>query len=275
MHPNLYLQTYWRSHIRPEIFVAMSFSPEYDSRFKDIIEPAIGEVGATGAKLIARRVDLSKSGDSIVTQIMDGVAHSEMVLADVSTAGYDAKSGRPYRNANVMYEVGLALACRQPAEVLLLRDDLNPFLFDVSTIPHLHVDFSNAPQARVSITEELNHRLAERNHLEDARIASAISTMTAQEKQILHVFAQYTPSQVFWITSENLATLAAVPRLLDKQLMTTVGITHDGHAMYRWTRLGYVLAQSLTRLIPTYTFASEQAPPSSSTGEAPPSTAAE
>ena len=99
--------------------------------------------------------------------------------------------------------------------------------------------------------------------------------MTAQEKQILHVFAQYGPEQMFWVTQENLATLAALPRLLDKQLIITSGITHDEHAMYRWTRLGLTLARNLATLIPTYTFAEEQAPPSSSTGETPISTATE
>lgn len=70
----------------------------------------------------------------MLTDIMDGIAHSLMVLADVSTAGKDQNTGEPYRNGNVMYEVGLALACRQPAEVLLIRDDRDRFLFDVSTI---------------------------------------------------------------------------------------------------------------------------------------------
>ena len=60
------------------------------------------------------RVDLSKTGDiSILTDIMDGIAHSEMFLADISSTGYDSKTAEPYRNGNVMYEVGLAVACLQ------------------------------------------------------------------------------------------------------------------------------------------------------------------
>jgi len=69
------------------------------------------------------RVDVSKTGDSVLTDIIDGIAHCEMILADVSAIGYDSKTGDPYRNGNVMYEVGLAVAARQPSEVLLIQDD--------------------------------------------------------------------------------------------------------------------------------------------------------
>ena len=113
MHPNLYLRTFWTSSFRPEVFVAMSFGESMKSRFTDVVKPAVEANAHHGVRLSAKRVDLSKSGDSILTDIADGIAHSSMVLADVSVVGYDAKTGQSYRNGNVMYEVGLALACRQ------------------------------------------------------------------------------------------------------------------------------------------------------------------
>src|SRR5687768_9612375 len=122
--------------MRPQVFVAMSFDPKYQSRFKEIVEPAIQQLHVDGKQLSTYRVDISKNGDSILTDIVDGIAHSRLVLADVSSIGKDSVTGRPYRNANVLYEVGLALACRHPAEVLSVRDDEDPFLFDVSTVPH-------------------------------------------------------------------------------------------------------------------------------------------
>ena len=76
-------------------------------------------------------MDLSKTGDSILTDIVDGIAHSQLVPADVSTIGKDSVTGTPYRNGNVMYEVGIALACRHPSEVLLVRDDEDTFPFTV------------------------------------------------------------------------------------------------------------------------------------------------
>ncbi len=118
MHPNIYLRSFWRSTFTSSVFVAMSFAELYKKRFDEIIKPAIEDITYRGQKLKANRVDLSKTGDSILSDIVDGIAHSIMVLADVSVIGYDSKTGHSYRNGNVMYEVGLALACRQPSEVL-------------------------------------------------------------------------------------------------------------------------------------------------------------
>ena len=136
MHPNAFLKTFWKLEPKIQIFVAMSFDPKYQGRYNEVIKPAIETIAFNGINIEAKRVDLSKSGDSILTEIMDGIAHSLMVVADVSSIGKDSINGYPYRNGNVMYEVGIALACRQPEEVLLLRDDQDKFLFDVSTVPH-------------------------------------------------------------------------------------------------------------------------------------------
>lgn len=252
MHPNPYLRTFWRANFRPEIFVAMSFSGTYEERFDKIIRPAIESIQHRSRQLKANRVDLSRSGDSILTEISDGIAHAEMVLADVSTLGYDAKTGNAYRNGNVMYEVGLALACRQPTEVLLIRDDHDKFLFDVSTIPHKQMNFADEASARTELANELVARLREINHMNDARLLLATSTLTAPERGIIEAFKDYTPEKVFWLQKGNLATLAAIPRLLDKQLLITAGTTNDGKEMFRWTRLGYTLAQSLETLLPKH-----------------------
>jgi hypothetical protein len=233
----------------------MSFAEPFKRRFTEIIEPAIQDVTYHGTKLLASRVDLSKTGDSILTDIIDGIAHAVMVLADVSVIGNDAKTGETYRNGNVMYEVGLALASRQSGEVLLIRDDKAPFLFDVSTVPHKHIDFSEPTTARSILRLEIEARLREIDHVHDARIAIAIATLTSQEREILGTFAKYHMEQTFWLTTHNLATLATLPRLLDKQIIRTAGITHDGYAMFKWTELGKILADRLDQLVPRFNFA--------------------
>ena len=120
MFPNAYLKSLWQMSVRPQVFVAMSFADIYKRRFDEVIAPAITGIQAYGRRLEPFRVDFSKSGDSILTDIMDGIAHCQMFLADVSIIGHDSKTGHAYRNGNVMYEVGLAVACRQPTEILLI-----------------------------------------------------------------------------------------------------------------------------------------------------------
>ncbi len=253
MYPNLFLKTFWRSEFRPQVFVAMSYADACQKRFDEVIAPAIESITVSGIQLKPYRVDLSKSGDSILTDIIDGIAHSEMFLADISTVGHDSKTGIAYRNGNVMYEVGLAVACRQAAELLLIRDDKDKFLFDVSTIPHKNIDFTDVASARAELKEELMQRLKERDYINDNRIKIAIATLTADEKIVLETFVKHSPEQGFGFKNDgsvNFLAMAAMPRLLDKQLVKTIAAADDGQPVYAWTRLGYDVAKKLNILLP-------------------------
>ena len=232
--------------LKPQIFVAMSFAPQYKSRYDAIISPAIQSIAINKVPLKAYRVDTSKSGDSILTDIMEGIAHSQMVLADVSTFGTDAQTKHPYRNGNVMYEVGIALACRQPQEVLLIRDDNDHFLFDVSTIPHLTIDFNNVHSARQRLQDELMARFRERQYVNDARVQLAIAGLSAEELTALKQVAEYATGTVWGrkdTGSVDFSAMASTPRLLDKGLIQLAGKFVEGYPAYHLTPLGMVVAK--------------------------------
>ena len=255
MHPNVFLKTFWRMDMKPQIFVAMSFAPHYKQRFDDIIAPAIRSIAFNHVPLSAYRVDTSKSGDSILTDIMEGIAHSRMVLADVSTIGKDASTSQKYRNGNVMYEVGIALACRQPQEVLLIRDDNDSFLFDVSTIPHLTIDFSNVVVARQRLQEELMARLREQLYVNDARVKMAIASLSVEELTQLKHVAEYAPDTVWGRKdsgSIDFLWMAAIPRLLDKGVIKLAGRFLEGHPAYQLTPLGYIVAKHIQSGLPEF-----------------------
>jgi len=232
--------------MKPTIFVAMSFADRYKARFEEVIEPAINSMELNGVALKADRVDISKSGDSILTDIMEGIAHSQIVLADVSSIGKDAVTGEPFRNGNVMYEVGLALACRHSSEVLLIRDDNDKFLFDVSTIPHKKIDFTNKKNAVAELHNELFSRLKERNHINDARVQLAIASLNSDEVLELKSIPDLGPGTVWGHPSQgvvNFHLMASIPRLLDKQLIKVEGEFEEGHPAYQLTPLGRIVAQ--------------------------------
>lgn len=253
MHPNAYLRTFWQLDVKPQIFVAMSFADEYRARYEKVIAPAIAGIKIGNIPLTPYRVDNSKSGDSILTDIMDGVAHSRMVLADLSSIGKDSKTGVPYRNGNVMYEVGVALACRQPADVLLLRDDTDKFLFDVSTVPHMHLDFVDVESARSKLQAELIARLNEQNYVNDTRVKLAIASLSNQEITLLIQLQEVSNEQARgWETSGTLLSKheAAVMRLLDKKLVTLKGLIREGPSAYQLTQLGRVVAQQVKSGLP-------------------------
>ncbi|MEA3323966.1 MAG: hypothetical protein U9Q37_02350 [Euryarchaeota archaeon] len=78
------------------------------------------------------RVDVRCISDSIVTEIFQGIAHHLVVFADVTTIAY--VDDKPIRNANVLYEVGLAHAIRLPEEVILFRSDEDQLIFDITNV---------------------------------------------------------------------------------------------------------------------------------------------
>ena len=247
MYPHTYLETLWRLVLRPQVFVAMSFAPQYANRYSRVIEPAIRRVLVDGQALEPHRVDISKSGDLILTDISDGIAHSRLVLADVSTAGRDAVTGAPFRNGNVMYEVGIALACRQPSEILLVRDDHDPFLFDVSAIPHVTLDFTDTSTAIAALSEHLLSRIREQRLVGDARIQMAIASLSAEETLLLRQSKDYAPSTVWGREVTGIASwyALATSRLLDKGIIRLAGEFEQEKPAFTFTPLGYVIHQAV------------------------------
>jgi hypothetical protein len=251
MHPNTYLKTFWRLDFQPRVFVAMSFAARYQKRFEEVITPAIRSITHYGKRLEPYRVDISKSGDSILTDISDGIAHSRLVLADVSSVGKDSVTGDAFRNANVMYEIGIALACRQPSDVLLVRDDHDKFLFDVSTIPHITLDFTNKTTAISVLQEQLVARLNEQDFVHDARVQIAIHSLSAEEIVLLKQMHAYDLTTIWGREVKALANWysLATSRLLDKGVIRLVGEFEGekGKPAFAFTPFGYEVHQAVNK----------------------------
>ena len=114
------------------VFVAMSFDPRFQERWSEVIVPAIGRLELGGAQFKPIRVDARTISECILTEILTGISNSTLFLADITSIGQ--LDGRPVRNGNVMYEVGLAHAVRLPEEVILFRSDDDDLLFDVGNV---------------------------------------------------------------------------------------------------------------------------------------------
>jgi len=245
MHPNAYLRTFWRMELRPTVFVAMSFADTYQDRYERVIRAAIEDEQLCGLGLTAHRVDVAKSGDSILTDIVDGIAHARLVLADVSVVGNDSRTGRAYRNGNVLYEVGVALSCRLPGDVLLIRDDHERFLFDLSTIPHMTLDFTS-PSAIGELRRHLADRIRTQQMAQDARIEMAVRTLTPTEVQaLLRLLEIAVTGHMRW-TVDGTVTSAletALARLLDKGLIYNTDIHAPRTSGFKLTPMGRVAAE--------------------------------
>ena len=232
----------------------MSFDSKYQKRFDDVIVPAVESSTVNGEQLTACRVDLSRTGDSILTDINDGIAHSTLVLADVSSIGVGRDSGNAFRNANVLYEVGVALASRQPHEVLLVRDDNDKFLFDVSTIPHATIDFDDGDKSVASLARLLQDRLDQSAFINDARVKVAISKLSSAEIYIIRNIGESSRRNGWGRTDEGRVTQWAdgIPRLLAGGIITMDGMFDKGHGCYKYTELGLVVSQYVLNDLRTF-----------------------
>ncbi|MDX2143213.1 MAG: hypothetical protein SFV19_07650 [Rhodospirillaceae bacterium] len=250
MHPNAFLRSLWRPEIRDIVFVAMDFEPRFQKRFDDVIKPAIEGEPIAGIKLSAYRVDSSKTGDSILTDIVDGIAHARLVLADVSVTEEGRYTEKPIRNANVMYEVGIALASRTAAECLIVRDDTKKFLFDVSTIPHATIDFTNPEIAIPALRSLLADRLRETHRVRDARVMMAAATCSESQIHLLKTLATLKPDIAILLGREielgderrrtiSLYEQDAIDRLMEKGCLKAVAVEKGtGSIFYSLTGFG-------------------------------------
>jgi hypothetical protein len=250
MHPRVFLDTFWRNDLTNEVFVAMSFRDDFRARWESIIRPAVEDGPIHGLTLKAVRVDVRQSGDSILTLIADGIAHSQLILADISVTDQWEVDGqkRHARNGNVMYEVGLAMACRQPVEVVLVRDDNENLLFDVSPIPVLRYDARDAANSIPLIRKALADRFKERELFKDLRVEATCDALSPFEINLIR--GNRHMKEFGWDANGSLpaAVAMALPHLLRKRILRLVAAgqpkTKTPHR-YAWSTFGRVIADSL------------------------------
>ncbi len=175
MYPRDFFDTYWRPSLREAVFVAMPFHTEFTPVWEGAIRPAIEQVCEP---LSAQRVDASVLSGSVITEILDGIAHSRLIFADISVA-YEGR-WRGQRNGNVMYEVGLAHAVRQDTEVLLVRSDDEEINFDVAGIRIHSYDRQDLVATRELLARFLGDGLRQIEQVKGLQVPRAIDALAAE-----------------------------------------------------------------------------------------------
>lgn len=174
MHPHTYYSTLFDHEKRDEVFVIMGFGSRFFPRWRDVIEPCIRE----DLSLKPVRVDERASGDSIVTDILDGIAHARLVIADITSTGVtDGDSIWPQRGANVMWELGIAHTMRLPDEVVVVRSDNDPSLFDLTQFRAFPYDPTDPREARRVLSGIAKDRLRVVNQARSEHVARCLSSL--------------------------------------------------------------------------------------------------
>ena len=133
-----------------------------------------------------------------------------------------------------------------------MRDDSDKFLFDLSVIPHMKIDFTDVQLARRTLKDAITDRLREQRSIQDARVAVATARLSSEEMNEL-AFAVGLPPGNSWGRSHRPYAgqhELAISRLLDKQIVQMVGRFPDGSPAYALTQLGEIVAKSAIKESP-------------------------
>lgn len=101
-------------------FVVMPFSPIYKTEYRDVIRPAVEEVG-----LECVRADEIYSKPHVMADIWKSLRSARIVIAELTG-----------RSTNVFYEVGLAHALGKPVIIITRTEDDVPF--DLKALRYLY-----------------------------------------------------------------------------------------------------------------------------------------
>lgn len=184
MYPQNYFKLETPFPKNNKVFVVMSFLPIFDNRWLHVIKPAINNIKTLKGNLVAHRVDLKYSGDSILTEILCEIANCKLIIADITSIG--KIDNQNVRNSNVFYELGLAHSVRLPEEVILLRSDNDNLPFDISNVRVNQYDpDGNRETAKAKIVHIIENALNEINLRKSFAIEQAMKLIDPTCWQIL------------------------------------------------------------------------------------------
>lgn len=219
----------------------MSFAPEFKPVWENAIKPAV-EVDTDGTPF-AHRVDATVLAGSIITEILDGIAHAKLVFADISVCTSGQWKGQ--RNGNAMYELGLAHALRRPQELVVVRSDHETINFDIAAIKIQDYDISDLAAARGKFSQLLNDGLKQINQVKHLKVTEAVESL---DSDTLSLMVSQGKSDFFSVTIPNTTldvmkqvaagTKEAVRHMLALGIIRSDTNVAAGPYSYHWTEFG-------------------------------------
>lgn len=246
----------------------MSFDAAFKTRWEDVISVAIRHVSVNGTPLEPNRVDARRIGDSILTEILGSITNDCLILADVTSLGHF--DGRPIRNGNVMYEIGLAHSVRLPEEVLIFRSDSDHLLFDVANVRVNSYDPDGDPDhARSQVTDAIIESLRELDQRRSLAVKSAAESLDFNGWWVLAMAAAsggvgHFQTRTMGQALGNAANNAAIVRLLEfgaleteyvkitPELVSQLDTSAERLVRYKATAFGHaILKYAATEMVGT------------------------
>lgn len=190
MNTRLFLENFWTTEQKNELFVCMPFDDGFDEKF-EMINTVARELGF----ICAKRTKDNVIGNDIVFEILDGITNSKTLLFDLSVDPKLAElSIEKFSkiNENVLYEFGIASAVREATDVLLISQKLDfnrLFPFDISTT---RINQYTGELNKVWLKERLSLTITEQALSKTKRITITAKLIDSMGLKLINLFSEIT-----------------------------------------------------------------------------------
>lgn len=240
MYAKSFFQHFWAPDQRNELFVCMPFHPAFDSKFRNSFDPGARKAGFDKAA----RVSETWEANVITDKIFDGIANSKMLLFDLTD---DPKSPCQYTkqiNGNVLYELGVANAMREPEDILLIREDsVVNIPFDVSG---LNINVYKGELTLDWLVNKLKRTLERQAWYKSKRVQAAARSIDDIGLNLIVTIGKrpngYNHFNVVGLPAE---VRMAASRLVDLGILWLATAEKGREHAYRWTPFGLEVIEFL------------------------------
>lgn len=241
MYVKFFFERFWEGEQRNELFVCMPFDVSLDKKFEAIREAAIS-VNFNDAKRVKENIE----ANVITDKIFDGIANSKMLLFDLSD---DPKSPCQYSkqsNGNVLYELGIANAYRDPEDIIIIREtSTSNVQFDITSIKRNDYD------AELSInwlSDILKKALDKQDWSKSKRVKATAKSIDGDALYLMYKYGR-NPAEYSHFHTDGLevSTIMSASRLVDLGILSFESKCYEKgyeHA-YHWTSFGYEVMKHL------------------------------
>jgi hypothetical protein len=222
----------------------MPFDDSFDQKFKKI-----NKITSTTTLDEARRVKEGIGTAVITDEILDGIANSKTLLFDLSK---DPKYEKKCPNPNVMYELGIAMAMREPEDILIIVDsseEIKELPFDIQSI-RIHKHSFEIDENLFK--EELEKVLKNQKWHKSKRVKSAAESIDEMGLGLMLDFGIIPKEIGGWFSFDKDNPLS-IPRRMAAHRLMDLGILwfdtgkdrNPSEYAYHWTSFGYEVMKHL------------------------------
>ena len=239
MYPKHFFERFWESEQKNQLFVGMPFDESINDTFNVISESA-KNLGFEKSF----RVGLETEANSINDRIFDAIANSKMLIFDLSD---DTRTGAI--NHNVIYELGIANAIREPFDIVLIRKQNKDKMKLPFDIQGLYINFFEEKITEEFVKNVITSVMQNQEWHKSKRISSAIESLDENGLLLMNQIG-YKPKGYNHFNSSGLDynSKMSLLRLVDLGIVKFACVIWQKGGFeyaYHWTPFGYAVMKSL------------------------------